>query len=327
MKHILTDRGKVLFAAFPIALALLLSPGCGGKYDEPLEVFKEPQIGTYNYGKDLAGFELATDMVVLCGHLFVSFETEGKVRDHFANGREYPDRVFEGVVRPTEIGEGPRNIAVVDVLDSLTVRTYSPGGGSPLLSFKDPEWIQIGGLAVDDDGNTYVSDVARNFVRSYNSRGIRRFETDLADSGFGIGHVMSPHGLCFDGEALLIAEADPEKAQVQRVRIDKPQHGIPFSESVPYISSFTDEDGNEIALKRPVAVATDRYGYIYVLDEELGKIFRYTADGISSTLVNAPTILGPDSLLAATAIGTFGRKVFTLETGTGIIHFWESTEQ
>ena len=320
---------RLTITAIAVLCFLITLLGCGGKYDKPLEVFKEPQIGIYNYGKDYAGFELASDMTVRGGHLFITFESEGEVRDHFSNGRENQDVVFEGLTRPTVIGEGPRTIAVVDVQDTLIVKTFSPGGGSPLLIFNDPEWERIGGLAVDDGGNIYVSDIDQNFVRSYNSRGVRRFEIDLADSGFGIGHVFSPHGLCFDGEALLIAEADPEKAQVQRIAIDEPQKGIVFSDAVPFISSYTDGEGNELNLKRPIAVCTDRYGYIYVLDEELGKIFRYTADGLFSTTVNDTATLGPDSLLDARAVGTYGRKVYTLETaiGTGVIHFWESTEQ
>lgn len=301
--------------------------GCGGKYDSPLEVFKKPQSGIYNYGLAYAGFALANHMSMTGGLIFVSFESEGTLRHFFADGEEILGREFTGVDRPTVVGTGLRAIAIVDSLDSLVVKVFRPGGGDPIFTVRDPEWKKIGGLAIDDDDNVYVSDIVRNFVRSYDTAGNLRFEADLADSGFGIGHVLSPRGLHFDGEALLIAQADPEKAQVQKVAVDEPQQGIMFSGSVPFIRSFTYEDGSQVSLVQPVDVTTDWLGYIYVLDKELGQIFRYTAEGEPSALVNAPTAIGPDSLSAAISIGAFEKNVYVLETGTGRIHYWYSTEQ
>ena len=327
MSRIPTDfNGLIRLALLIVAIHATLA-GCGGKYDKPLEVYKEYQTGAYNYGAPLTGFEFATHMAITGGHLFVSYENDSALLDYFASGVHNKNVEFHGLIRPTVVGEGLRAIAVVETADTLAVKVFRPGGGEPFLVFSDPEWVEIGGLAIDDDDNIYVSDVARNFVRSYDKLGRRRFEIDLADSGFGIGHVMSPMGLCFDGEALLIAEADDEKAQVQKVSIDERQQGIVFSERVAYISSFIDSAGNARVLKRPVGVATDADGNIYVLDEELGKIFMYTFDGISDTEVNSPSIGGPDSLSAAVAVGTFLKRVYAFERGTGTIHVWYSTEQ
>ncbi len=312
----------VLCLVFNMVLA-----GCGGKYDKPLEVYKVYQAGTYNYGKPLTGFEFATHMAITGGHLFLSYEDSSALLDYFASGVLNRGVEFEGLVRPTIVGEGLRAVAVVETADSLSVKVFRPGGGEPFLTFHDPEWVEIGGLAIDDDDNIYVSDVARNFVRSYDKLGRPRFDIDLADSGFGIGHVLSPMGLCFDGEALLIAEADDEKAQVQKVNVNEPQRGIVFSETVPFISSFTDTAGNEINLRRPVAVATDARGNIYVLDAELGQIFRYTFDGESDTPVKSLSIEDPDVLFDAIAVGTYRERVYAFERGTGTIHIWYSTEQ
>jgi len=300
--------------------------GCGGKYDKPLEVYKEYQAGAYNYGKPLTGFEFATHMAITGGHLFISYRDSSALVDYFASGVVNPGVEFEGLVRPTIVGEGLRAIAVVETADSLSVKVYRPGGGAPFLTFSDPDWVEIGGLAIDDDDNIYVSDVSKNFVRSYDTLGRPRFDIDLADSGFGIGHVMSPMGLCFDGEALLIAEADDEKAQVQKVSVDEPQQGIVFSETVPFISSFTDTAGNEVNLRRPVAVTTDALGNIYVLDAELGQTLRYTFDGEPDTPVKSSSIEDPDVLYDAIAVGTYRERVYVLERGTGTIHIWYSTE-
>ncbi len=312
----------ILCLVFNMVLA-----GCGGKYDKPLEYYKEYQLGAYNYGKPLTGFDAATHMAITGGHLFLSYKDSSALLDYFASGVLNPGVEFEGLVRPTIVGEGLRAVAVVETADSLSVKVFRPGGGEPFLTFSDPEWVEIGGLAIDDDDNIYVSDVAKNFVRSYDKLGRPRFEVDLADSGFGIGHVMSPMGLCFDGEALLIAEADDEKAQVQKINVNEPQQGIVFSETVPFISSFTDSAGNEINLRRPVAVATDGRGNIYVLDAELGQIFRYIFDGESDTPVKSSSIEDPDVLSDAVAIGTYMERIYAFERGTGTIHIWYSMEQ
>jgi len=318
-------RSIATVAVLCLVLNMVLA-GCGGKYDKPLEVYKEYQAGAYNYGKPLTGFEFATHMAITGGHLFISYKDSSALVDYFASGVVNPGVEFEGLVRPTIVGEGLRAIAVVETADSLSVKVYRPGGGQPFLTFSDPDWVEIGGLAIDDDDNVYVSDVSMNFVRSYDTLGRPRFDIDLADSGFGIGHVMSPMGLCFDGEALLIAEADDEKAQVQKVSVDEPQQGIVFSETVPFISSFTDTAGNEVNLRRPVAVTTDALGNIYVLDAELGQTLRYTFDGEPDTPVKSSSIEDPNVLYDAIAVGTYRERVYVLERGTGTIHIWYSTE-
>jgi hypothetical protein len=324
-----------------LTLTLLLSlclvgawVGCGGKYDKPLEVYKEMPTGAYNYADSLTGFTSASCMSMTGGNIFVSLGT-GEVGRYYNNGAQVADVVYARLDYSTSVGTSLNAVAVADSSDSLTVKVYSTEGGDPMVVIHDPEWQRIGGLAVDDDGNIYVSDAVRNFVRSYDSEGNRRFEVDLADSGFGIGHVLTPRGLFFDGEALLIAEGNGEKAQVQRIAIDQPQTGIPFSAEVFFISTFTDDDGNDIDLVRPVAVAVDGQGRILVLDQVLGKIFRYTEDGYSDAIVNDPEDEGggPDVLGGATSIGThfnirsLRENVYCLETNTGLIHRWEEAEK
>jgi outer membrane protein assembly factor BamB len=327
MSRIKASTGYIVTIALACLALNLGLPGCGGKYDKPLEYYKEYQVGLYRYGAPLLGFEAATHMAVTGGHLFISYENDSALLDFYSLGAPNSNVEFEGVIRPTIVGEGARAIAVAETEDSLSVKVFRPGGGQPILTFSDPDWVEIGGLAIDDDDNVYVADAARNFVRSYDIQGRRRFEIDLADSGFGIGHVMTPRGLHFDGEHLLIAEADDEKAQVQRIRVDEPQQGVVFSPTVPFLSSFTDSVGNEIALVRPVGVSTDADGNVYVLDQGLGKVYRYTPEGVSFAEVNSPLIAGPAVLFDAVAIGTYQGAVFAFERDTGTIHVWYSTEQ
>ena len=135
--------------------------------------------------------------------------------------------------------------------------------------------------------------MAKDFVRAYRPDGRPRFEVDLADSGFGIGHVMAPTGITLDAGTLLITEAHAEKVQVQRIRTDRPQTGIPFSASLPFLSTFIDEDGNEIPLSDPIGVAAGEDSSIFVLDRGLDMILRYDDVGNSIVVVNSPQSGGP----------------------------------
>jgi outer membrane protein assembly factor BamB len=303
---------------------LAAGAGCGGKYDKPLEVDREPRLGAYNYAGTYYGFEGAAGLSVTGGNLFVAYRDAGELKRYYSSGRLVEGVEFSGLTRPTVVGTGRRAIAIADVTDGPSVKVYGLSGGDPVLTFTDPDWAEIGGLAIDDSGNVYVSDVGRHFIRCYDTGGDPRFEIDLADSGFGIGHVLSPRGIHLNGGTLLIAESDPEKSQVQQILIDSPQQGVPFSAEIPFISSFTDDEGNEYGFLEPVAVATDGEGHVFVLDKGWGKIFRFTADGTSDAVVNAPTSGGPETLDGPVSIGTYNEKVFCLDTMTGIVHRWDA---
>ncbi len=316
--------GRLVIPAALAFLILAASLGCGGKYEMPSETSKDAHLGEYVHGGEYPWFEGATYMAVIYGHIYVAYSAEGAVRRYYGDGDPERDIVFSGLERPLVVGVGSGGIAVADSSEHLTVHVYALDGGEPFLTFSDPEWKMIGGLATDDKGNVYVSDKARNFVRSYNSQGKRRFGVDLADSGFGIGHVLSPQGLWIEGETLFIAESNGEKNQVQKISTSEPQKGIMFSGEIPLINSFTDISGTEWVLIGPSAVTTDIDGNVYILDKGLGKIFRFTAEGVSDAMVNSPEAGGPQSLAAAVSIGEYRSRIYTLETATGTIHRWDA---
>jgi hypothetical protein len=311
--------GRTLGFGALLGLTLLIILGCGGKYEMPSETSKEAHLGEYVWGGGYGWFEGATHMSVIYGHIYVAFSDEGQVKRYYSNGDPEKDIVFEGLSRPFVVGAGRGGVVVADSADGIEVKVFALDGGQPFLTFGDSEWKSVGGLAIDDAGNVYVSDPVRNFVRSYNSKGRRRFGVDLADSGFGIGHVLSPRGLWVDGETLFIAEANGEKAQVQKISTTEPQKGITFSSQVPLINSFTDESGDEWVLIAPSAVTTDKDGRVFVLDKGLGKLFRFTAEGISDAMVNSPDAGGPQHLQSPVSIGEFNGRIYTLEKDTGTI--------
>lgn len=326
----------VALAAFA---AVCLMPGCGGKYDKPLELDRVIRMGEYSYQDPYRGYEGSASLFVTGGRLYAAYvdttvpgSPSGEVRAYFSDGDRISVEVvrpFAGLRRPTVVGGGRKSVAVADIADQITVRVYALSGGSPVLSFTDPDWRAITGLAVDDTGNIYVADSAADFVRSYKPNGRPRFAVDLADSGFGIGHVLSPMGIAIDGETLLIAEADVEKAQVQRIEIGRPQTGIPFSATSPYISVFTDAEGSETPLLRPVGVAAGQDGNIIVLDRGLGQIMRFDPEGNSVAVVNSEQSGGPQNVSDAVSVGAYSQKiggaasVYVLDPIRGLIHRWD----
>lgn len=298
--------------------------GCGGKIDAPGELSKEPRLSVYLYAGEYKGFSGASLLGVTGGRLFASFPDSGVVVAFRSIGTVETGVEFAGAVRPYHVGVGTYEIAVADIQDTVvTVKCYGIGGGEPLWEVEDDEWVEIGGLAVHDDGTIYVADTRRNFVRAYDTEGNPKFGEDLADSGFGIGHVLSPHGIFVEEDTLYVAEADPEKAQVQRISVNQPQTGIPFSATRPFLSTYIDTLGIETPLIAPVAVCVNFFGQIFVLDEGHGLIIEYNRDGTTEAIVTAPTSGGPFPLSGVNSMGPYENRIYALEPEGGIVHRWD----
>ena len=318
-----TQSSLILMLA---VVAGLLPGGCGGKYDKPLETpgGTIPIQGSYTHIGRYEGFKDATDFSLSYGLLFVAFEDPGVVGVYFNTGRLNPGITFEGLGHPRVIGAGGKRVAVADY-STMRIKVYEWTGGDTLFTFRDPDWVEISAIALDDSANIYVADRARNLVRAYGRNGRPRFQVDLADSGYGIGHVLSPRGLYFDGEALLIAEAGGGKNQVQRIRVDEPQRGILFSETVPFLGSFTDSLDNTFPFVRPVDAAADGNGSVFVLDQgqPVPRIFKFDKNGRSVAFVNTLTEDAADTLFTPVCVETYLDDVYALDDSVGVIHRWE----
>lgn len=317
--------GKVTAMALLAAIAVAgVMPGCGSKIDPPGELFKEPRLSLYLYAGEYKGFDGASWLGVTGGRLYATFPGSGEVIAFNSRAEVAADVEFTGVERPYVIGVGTYEIAVADSADTaVTVNAYSIGGGEPLWAVIDTEWVEIGGLAVGENEITYVSDAARNFIRAYDNEGNLMFGEDLADSGFGLGHVLGPRGIFIEEDTLYVAEAHPEKAQVQRISVNEPQTGIPFSDTRPFLSTFIDTLGIELPLIQPIAVCVSFSGQIFVLDAAYGVIIEYNRDGTTEAIVTAPTSGGPFPLTNVNSMGPYGLRIYVLEPPSGVVHRWD----
>jgi hypothetical protein len=312
----------IAFLAAVVAIGALL--GCGGKIDPPGELFKEPRLSLYLYAGEYKGFSGASWLGVTGGRLFAAFPDSGAIVAFNSRAEVAADVEFTGSARPYVVGVGIYEIVIADDADTVvTVKAYGIGGGNPLRTVVDTDWVDIGGLAVHDDGYIYVSDAEKNFVRAYDTGGNLMFGEDLADEGFGLGHVLGPRGIFIEDDTLYIAEAHDEKAQVQRILVTEPQTGVPFSETTPFLSTFIDTLGISVPLLEPVAVCVNFTGQIFVLDAGYGVIIEYNRDGTTAAIVSAPTSGGPVPLVGVNSMGPYGGRIYALEPEAGVVHRWD----
>lgn len=312
----------IVFLVVIVAVGAML--GCGGKIDPPGELFKEPRLSLYLYAGEYKGFEGASWLGVTGGRLFATFPDSGAIVAFNSRAEVAADVEFTGSLRPYLIGVGTYEIVVADSADTaVTINAYGIGGGNPLRAVVDTDWVEVGGLAVHGDGYIYVSDAQNNFVRAYDNNGNLMFGEDLADEGFGLGHVLGPRGIFIEEDTLYIAEAHAEKAQVQRILVNEPQTGIPFSETTPFISSFIDTLGISVPLIEPIAVCVNYFGQIFVLDAAYGVIIEYNRDGTTAAIVTAPTSGGPVPLDDVNSMGPYEKRIYVFEPEDGVVHRWD----
>ncbi|MCK4546346.1 MAG: hypothetical protein KAW17_02800 [Candidatus Eisenbacteria sp.] len=293
--------------------------GCGQRIDAPHEEpwTKElPPPDSYVFKYERVGFDTATDLELARGGLLYVADANG-VTSYYQDAERSPGWTFENVIDPAVVCEAPNGQIIVADRADTTVKVYDPDGGSPVVSFRDEDWALFGGIAADDAGNIYVADRQRSFVRAYLPDGTPRFAEDMADSGFGLGHVLQPHGLFYDGEYLWIA--DTGKNWVQKVLPDSAQLGLAFLDGYTY----EDADGNEVKIpfSRPVDVATDSDGFLYVADQGNRRIFKFDRDLASFATVNYDSTIGQPPHLRA--IGVNETLVYAIDDSLGAILVWD----
>jgi len=303
--------------------------GCGQRIDAPHEspfALIIPPPDSYVQLYERLGFDSATDLdLARGGLLYVSSMVNG-VTPFYQSVLRGPGWPFEDLVDPAVVAEAPNGDILVGDRGDMHVKVYEADGGAPRVTFTDSLWAEFGGIAADDSGNIYVADAESSFVRAYRPDGTPRFSGQhLADRGFGLGHVMEPHGLFFDGEDLWIA--DTGKNWVQKVSTREIQLGLAFLDG--YTHTYVGQDSLDntveyeikISFSSPMDVATDTEGFVYVADRGNRRIFKFDDKMASFTMVNYDTLMSQPPGLRA--IGVSDTRVYAIDDSLGAILVWE----
>jgi hypothetical protein len=130
---------------------------------------------------------------------------------------------------------------------------------------EDGQFYNPEGVAVDKDGNVYVSDTYNNRIQIFTSTGT--FITKWDSYGSGDGQFITPEGIALDKNGnIYVAECGNNRIQVL-------QNDGTF---IRKWGSYGSGDGQFYC---PVGVALDKNGNVYVADYENHRIQVFTSDG------------------------------------------------
>jgi len=283
-------HGRVLTACGRVWLFLLLSSlltgafvltGCGQKMSKPGEApggtsFPPGEYVLIGVWSDFPG---TTDIVVTTGgYVYVAQESSRVVAYKTFAATPHPlIAPLENLVKPVLLAEGPNQEIYVADAGDMTVKHFPRGGGAPLQTFTDAAWAVFGGIAVDDKGYLYVSDSEKEFIWKYTPTGERDTlggNGVLSESGAGIGYVMHPRGMSFDGTYLLVT--DTGHNQVKRLATD----------AVASCYLFINGPSPADPFESPLDSDSDELGNIYVADTGKNRVLRYTTLGVLDKTVN-----------------------------------------
>jgi hypothetical protein len=289
-------RGRVFTAWGSVLLLLLFLAGCGQKISKPVETpgGTSIPIGEYVLIGLWNGFPGTTDIVVTTGgFVYVAQESARVVAYKTFAATPHPlIAPLENLVKPVLLAEGPNEEMYVADAGDMTVKHFPRGGGYPLQTFTDAAWAEFGGIAVDNKGYLYVADSQKEFIWKYTPAGERDTlggNGVLSESGAGIGYVMHPRGMSFDGTYLLVT--DTGHNQVKRLATD----------AVASCYLFVNGPSPTDPFESPLDSDSDELGNIYVADTGKNRVLRYTNSGVLDKTVNWDTTfaVGPPVAVAA----------------------------
>lgn len=133
-----------------------------------------------------------------------------------------------------------------------------PGSG-------DGQFSSAEGIAVDSQGNIFVSDKYNNRVNKFDSQGI--FVTSFGSYGTEDGQFSGPTGIAIDSNDVLLV-VDSNNDRIQK-----------FDSTGNYISKFGSPGEGDGQFLNPIGIAVDGQNNSYVTDPDRYKVQKFDASG------------------------------------------------
>ena len=167
-------------------------------------------------------------------------------RERFGDG-------YVGSVYVTDLGNS--SILVFDDSGNFT-KAWGINGSDP-GEFNSPQ-----GIAVSENF-VFVSDNKLNKIQKFDLDG--NFVLQWGTTGKSNGEFKSPRGLFIDNDSLFVADTGNNRVQK-------------FTFDGEYVSGFGKQGIDDSSFRSPVDLAVDSTGNIFVADDRLKKIVKYSPD-------------------------------------------------
>jgi sugar lactone lactonase YvrE len=142
-------------------------------------------------------------------------------------------------------------------------------------------------IAVDDDGNSYVTDLGNKRVQKFSSSG--EFVTTWGQSGKLSGEFHYPSGIVVNDSFVYVVDHDLHTIQK-------------FSLNGTFVDQWGGFGIHDGEFKYPYGIAIDSENYVYVVDTGNQRIQKFTPDG-DFVLSFGSSGMGPGQFLTAIGIG------------------------